>query len=135
MHAYNILPRSFTAAAAAVAIFIGFGVGVAHEWMAPADEGKRVNPITADQTSIAQGKIIYLDNCAACHGGNIEGMKAEETGLSTDSPDLKRRLLTHTDGDFFWKIRNGRGDMPSFQEELSDKEIWDVINYIRSESD
>ena len=135
MHAYNFLPGSFTAAVIAAVIFIGFGMGVAHEWMAPADEGNRVNPIAADQTSIAQGKIIYLDNCAACHGEQIEGMKAEETGLSMDSPDLKLRLLTHTDGDFFWKIRNGRGDMPSFQDELSDNEIWNVINYIRSESE
>jgi hypothetical protein len=34
-------------------------------------------------------------------------MKAEDAGLETDSPDLKRCFLTHTDGYFFWKIRNG----------------------------
>lgn len=110
-------------------------MAVAHEWMAPVEEGKRPNPIVAEQKSIERGKIIYLDNCATCHGEKIEGIKAEETGLKTDSPDLKRRLLTHTDGDFFWKIRNGRGDMPSFQDELSENEIWEVINYIRSESE
>ena len=135
MPLYILLQRSLTPAFIAVALFIGLGIAVAHEWMAPADEGKRPNPIAADQKSLAQGRIAYLDNCAACHGEKIEGMKAEDAGLETDSPDLKQRLLSHTDGDFFWKIRNGRGDMPSFQDELSDNEIWNVINYIRSESE
>jgi hypothetical protein len=49
MHAYIFLQRGFTAAVIAVALFIGFGMGLAHEWLAPADEGKRPNPITADQ--------------------------------------------------------------------------------------
>ena len=97
---------AFTTGLIAVALILtGLGMAVAHEWMAPADEGKRVNPITADQKSIRKGKSIYLDYCAACHGEKIEGMKAQDAGLDTDSPDLKRRLRTHTDGDFFWKIK------------------------------
>lgn len=108
---------------------------MAHEWMAPADQGKKPNPVASDKKSIERGKIIYLDNCAACHGEKTEGMKADETGLKMDSPNLKKRLTTHTDGDFFWKIQNGRGDMPSFKEDLTDEQTWDVINYIRSESE
>ena len=38
----------------------------------------------------------------------------------------------HTDGDFFWKIQNGKGEMPSFKEDLSGNDIWNVINYIKS---
>ena len=118
-----------------ILVFGGAVVSVAHEWMAPAEEGKRPNPVASDMKSIERGKVIYLDNCAACHGEKIEGMKAEETGLKMDPPDLKKRLLTHTDGDFFWKIQKGRGDMPSFREDLSEEQTWDVINYIRSESE
>ena len=118
-----------------ILILGGVSVSSAHEWMAPKDKGKRPNPIVSDTNSIKRGKIIYLDNCATCHGENIGGMKAEDTGLEMDSPDLKRRLLTHTDGDFFWKIQNGRGDMPAFKEDLTEEQIWDVINYIRSDSE
>ena len=118
-----------------ILVFGGAVGSMAHEWMAPADEGKRLNPVGSDMKSIERGKIIYLENCAACHGEKIHGMKAEETGLQMDSPDLKKRLLTHTDGDFFWKIQNGRGDMPSFKEDLTEEQTWDVINYIRSESE
>ena len=118
-----------------ILILGGVSGSMAHEWMAPEDEGKRPNPVVSDTNSIERGKTIYLNNCAACHGQNIMGMKAEDTGLQMDSPDLKQRLLTHTDGDFFWKIQNGRGDMPSFKEDLTEKQTWDVINYIRSESE
>lgn len=118
-----------------ILILGGVPVGIAHEWMAPKDEGNKPNPLVSDTNSIKRGKIIYLDNCATCHGDNIGGMKAEDAGLEMDSPDLKRRLLTHTDGDFFWKIQNGRGDMPAFKEDLTEEQIWDVINYIRSEAE
>jgi mono/diheme cytochrome c family protein len=117
-------------------VVFGCAVGImAHEWMAPEDEGKRPNPVASDMKSLERGKIIYLENCAACHGEKIDGLKAAETGLDTDSPNLKKRLLTHTDGDFFWKIQNGRGDMPSFREDLTEEQTWDVINYIRNEAE
>jgi hypothetical protein len=35
--------------------------------------------------------------------------------------------------DFFWNIIHGKGDMGSFQDEVSEKELRDVINSIRSE--
>lgn len=108
---------------------------MAHGWMAPADEGKRVNPVQLDNDSMARGRIVYVNNCAVCHGETIEGTDPKESGLELATPDLKKRLLTHTDGDFFWKIMNGRGEMPSFNDQLSDTEVWDVINYIRSEAE
>lgn len=51
-----------------------------------------------------------------------------------ETPNLKQRLKTHSDGDFFWKINEGRGQMPSFKDELSDEEKWYIINYIKQES-
>lgn len=108
---------------------------VGHGWMAPKEEAEKKNPIVSDVESIKNGKEAYLQNCADCHGLNIEGMKAEEVGLDIDTPNLKERLKTHTDGDFFWKINEGRGDMPSFKDELPDEQKWHIINYIRQGSE
>ena len=108
---------------------------MAHEWMAPAEEGNRANPVKLDDDSIARGSKVYVNSCAVCHGETIEGMNPQESGLELITPDLKKRLLTHTDGDFFWKIMTGRGEMPSFKDELSETEVWDVINYIRNEAE
>ena len=107
---------------------------IAHGWMAPKDAAEIKNPIVMDAGSTTRGKEAYLGNCAACHGENLEGLKGEEAGLDNDAPNLKQRLQTHSDGDFFWKINEGRGEMPSFKDELSDEEKWHIINYIREES-
>ena len=108
---------------------------MAHSWMAPKEAAEIKNPIVLDAESARKGKEAYLDLCAACHGDNLEGLKAEEAGLDIDTPNLKQRLKTHTDGDFFWKINEGRGEMPSFKDELSDEEKWHIIYYIRQEAE
>ena len=108
---------------------------MAHGWMVPKEAAEIQNPIAGNEKSAARGKETYLQNCAACHGDNIEGMNAQEVGLEMDTPNLKKRIKTHSDGDFFWKIQEGKGDMPSFREDLPDDQIWDVINYIRQEAE
>ena len=107
---------------------------IAHGWMAPKEAAEMKNPVVLDAESARKGKEAYLDNCAACHGENLEGLRAEEAGLDIDTPNLKQRLRTHTDGDFFWKINEGRGEMPAFKDELSDESKWHIINYIKHES-
>jgi mono/diheme cytochrome c family protein len=109
-------------------------IALTHGWMAPKEAAELSNPVALDSQSAGRGKEIYLDDCAACHGDNIEGMKGADAGLEMDTPNLKARLLTHTDGDFFWRIQEGRGDMPSFKDDLYENQIWDVINYIRHEA-
>jgi mono/diheme cytochrome c family protein len=38
----------------------------------------------------------------------------------------------HKDGDFFWKINTGKGNMPSFKNKLAKNDIWDLVNFIQS---
>jgi mono/diheme cytochrome c family protein len=118
-------------------LMIGFFTteGIAHGWMAPKKAANVKNPVVLDNKSIERGRELYSRNCAACHGDNIEGLDAEAAGLEMSPPNLKKRLRTHSDGDFFWKIKEGRGDMPSFNDDLSDNQVWQTINYIRSEAE
>lgn len=111
------------------------GYAFAHSWMAPADEAKKNNPIASSKDSIANGKVIFDNKCIYCHGNGAKGSSKNATGLSKDTPNLVKRLKTHTDGDFHWKIINGKGEMPSFQKDLTYEEIWDIINYIKSLED
>ena len=104
----------------------------AHSWEAPGIEAQRKNPITSNLASVNEGKNIFIKNCAKCHGNNAEGLKATETGLNKNTGNLKKRLKGHSEGDFFWKIQNGKGEMPSFVDKLSQTQIWHVINYIKS---
>jgi mono/diheme cytochrome c family protein len=103
----------------------------AHSWMAPENEAKKKNPIPISDESTKNGHALFMDLCSSCHGLGAVGLSKEKTGLIKDTPNLSNRLKTHSDGDFHWKILNGKTDMPSFKDELSEKEVWDVINYIK----
>jgi mono/diheme cytochrome c family protein len=104
----------------------------AHKWAAPKAAAERQNPVSFSQASVAAGKAIYSKKCTRCHGTNAEGLSPKVTGLKKWTSNLVLGLQNHSDGDFFWKIQNGRGAMPSFGKELSENEIWDVINFIKS---
>ncbi len=130
--------KSMVGTVLALILLVGLlaaGQTLAHEWMAPKEAAQQQNPVIPDENSLRSGKMSYQENCAACHGDPIQGLKAEQTGLETDTPNLKERLKNHSDGDFFWKINEGRGEMPPFKEELSDEEMWQIIHYIRKEAE
>ena len=105
---------------------------MAHSWKAPKEASKVQNPVEKSEQSINSGMKLYNQFCAGCHGRSIGGDESPKGSSKTVPPDLAKRAKHHSDGDFFWKIQHGRGDMPSFQDELQDKEIWDIINYIKS---
>ena len=41
-------------------------------------------------------------------------------------------MKNRTDGEWFYIIRNGKGDMPPEGDRAKDEEVWNIVNYIRS---
>lgn len=119
-----------------IAIFFaglwGNGEVIAHGWKAPEEAAAMKNAVPMDKDSIDAGKEVYTQFCGACHGQHAQGDSRENAGTQTDPPDLRQRLKNHSDGDFFWKIQNGNNDMPAFEEDLQENDIWSVINYLRT---
>jgi mono/diheme cytochrome c family protein len=105
---------------------------IAHSWKVPADAARVANPIASTPESQTRGKVYYNDYCLACHGRDARGDGVAGTALKPPPPDLYERKKHHADGDFFWKIQNGRGQMPGFARQLKEKQIWDIVNYIKS---
>ena len=105
---------------------------VAHNWMAPKAEAAKPNPIAMSEDSVKNGKLIFSQECAYCHGENGRGMSNKAATLETDTPDLLEGLKSHSEGDFHWKVLKGKGEMPGYEGELSDREIWDILNYLKS---
>ncbi len=104
----------------------------AHSWMAPKAEADKLNPIAISEESRRNGKLIFSQECAYCHGENGRGMSKEAATLQTNTPDLLKGLKSHSEGDFHWKILKGKGEMPGYEGELSDREIWDILNYLKT---
>ncbi len=98
----------------------------------PPEASSRSNPVKPSPESLAAGKKIYAYDCAMCHGKDGGG-KGEITDLKgmpdfTDAATLKG----HTDGDWFYIIQKGRGDMPSEGDRAKAEDIWNLVNYVRS---
>lgn len=133
MELTNIVSKiKFSILTAAFSIYVCLpNHSFAHSWMAPAEEASKKNPVTGSAKSVERGRAIYQNQCEYCHGDGAKGLSKMETGLTKNTPNLLKRLKSHSDGDFHWKILNGKGDMPSFKNDLSENEIWDIINYIK----
>ena len=104
----------------------------AHGWKAPTIAAQKTNPVPINKSSTQRGAKIYRGQCAACHGAKAAGDGEMADSFDPKPANLVMRLRNHSEGDFFWKISNGRGPMPGFEDKLTEKQIWDVINFIKS---
>lgn len=99
----------------------------------PATAAAIPNPTASDAASISRGKELYQMGCVACHGslGRGDGPAAStlerHPGVLSDP-----KLWRQTDGAVFWKLNEGRSPMPSFKEAFADKQLWDIVNYVRT---
>lgn len=100
-------------------------------WMAPEEAAKRPNPVKANNASRARGKKLFAANCATCHGVAGRGDGPAGAALNPKPADLATMAGQHPDGDFAWKIAEGRGAMPAWKQTLKDKQIWDLVNFIQ----
>lgn len=118
----------------AFALF-SFTIVVQEKWEAPAKYKSMKNPTDLkDKESAAEGKALFAKNCTSCHGkkGQGDGSKAPE--LKGDLGDFTlSEFQKQTDGELFYKISEGRKDMPSFKKKMPNEEDrWLVINYVRT---
>jgi cytochrome c oxidase cbb3-type subunit 3 len=99
-----------------------------------ADAAKLKNPVPSTADSVVAGKKAYA-KCASCHGVNGEGGPGND--LIPAAPSLVDDQWDHgsTDGEIFTNIRNGIApdfNMVPFKDQLSDEDIWNLVNYLRS---
>jgi mono/diheme cytochrome c family protein len=104
---------------------------VAHGWKAPREAADRPNPVSGDRDSLARGKQLFQQYCALSHGKQARGDGALAKTLKTRPTNLAQRAGHHSDGDFAWKIANGRGDMPPFKNQMTENQIRDWVNFIQ----
>ncbi len=74
----------------------------------------------------ANGQRLYAMHCVGCHGATGEG-------VMSNAPKFNRGDgLMRADPDLLSGIKTGRGAMPGYFGILRDREILDVISYLRT---
>ncbi|MBI3546617.1 MAG: cytochrome c [Gammaproteobacteria bacterium] len=101
-------------------------------WMAPTAAAKQRNPVAANRASIERGRKLFQANCVTCHGAQGKGDGPAAAALNPKPADLSVMAGQHPDGDFAWKISNGRGAMPPWKQTLKPNQIWDLVNFVQS---
>jgi len=98
----------------------------------PVADARKPNPVKPTPESVESGKKIYSYDCASCHGALGDG----KTDVAKDMklPDLTSPSYQkdRTDGEIFYVIKNGRGDMPLEGDRVKPEQVWDLVNYVRS---
>lgn len=102
-------------------------------WPVPDEYKNMKNPVAKGEASNKAGMVLYTKNCASCHGktGLGDGVKAR--ALKDFPGDFSGAVYQdQTDGEHFYKTKFGRAEMPKYEGKMSDEDIWNMVNYMRT---
>ena len=94
------------------------------------------NPLPAlDAGQMKEAERLYLVNCGVCHGSKLDGngpLWKDGSGPFTSAP---KNLMTldMPDGQMFYSITYGKNMMGSYASQITDKQRWMVIHYIKAQ--
>lgn len=101
-------------------------------FVAPAWADTIKNPIGSSPEVIAKGEEIYNLYCFACHGETGFGDGAAGGALGVKPANFHDpKFSKQADGTIFWKLSNGKGNMPPFKELLKEDQRWQLIAYLK----
>ena len=104
------------------------------------EAAKIKNPVASTTESIAAGQKQYQVLCSGCHGKDAKGgitVSVIEDRGGNQPPDLTDDKWDHgsSDGEIFTVVKKGIAPeyfMAPWDGRISDEEIWNMVNYIKS---
>jgi mono/diheme cytochrome c family protein len=100
----------------------------------PAEAAHMSNPVKPTAESQARAKKLYGYDCAMCHGpnGNGKGDIVLEPKVTLKDYTDPSALKDLSDGEIFYIIKNGKGQMPSEGDRAKTDELWNMVILVRS---
>lgn len=97
------------------------------------------NPVAREAVDMTEAKRLYLVNCGICHGTKLDGngplynngdgpYPSKPANLKTDA-----KYIAMPDGRMFHSITYGFNAMGGYASQVTAKQRWEIIHYIRSE--
>jgi mono/diheme cytochrome c family protein len=98
-------------------------------WAVPDKFAKMANPVKSDANSLKEGKELWGKHCQSCHGKSGLGDGSKAAQLKTEPGNFTLDVTQkQPDGSFFYKISEGRDDMPSFKKKIPEVEdMWNIV--------
>jgi len=111
----------------------GEAVTTKGELPAPNYGSKLENPVVANPESLQRGAKLYHINCAMCHGTRDTYLGSIGQQLKPPPPSLHDpRIRNLSESDIFLRIYLGFGRMPAQGRRISEVDIWNLVNYVKT---
>jgi mono/diheme cytochrome c family protein len=100
----------------------------------PPEAARMVNPVRPTAESQTHVKKVYGYDCAMCHGvnGNGKGDVVADLKLTLKDYTDPTALKDMTDGELFYIIKNGKGQMPGEGDRAKPDDLWNMVILVRS---
>ena len=91
------------------------------------------NPVPATAESINHGRKFFQIFCTPCHGksGTGDGLVGAKFLIRPFDLTAENEQKVVPEGYIFGTVSFGGALMPSYGNDLSPNEVWDVVNYVR----
>jgi len=130
---FNLQSLFFTVSLLAFSLVITSTFGQQPPWVAPKTADNVKNPLSTDNSKMAETKTLYITNCGPCHVDKGRGDGPAAPGLNPKPADhTSAAVQSETDGAIFWKLSEGRSPMPAYKKIFSEEQRWELVNYIRT---
>jgi mono/diheme cytochrome c family protein len=125
--------KALVLAVSALFLLNGLLSAQSKSWVVPANFKSLKNPVAQSEASTKAGMLVFTKNCVSCHGKTGLGNGVKVATLKNFPGDFtKSEFQKLTDGEIFYRIKTGKEEMPRFEGKLSEDEIWNVINFLRT---
>jgi mono/diheme cytochrome c family protein len=100
----------------------------------PPEAMHMVNPVKPTAVGLAHAKKMYGYDCEMCHGanGNGQGELAVQLKMNLKDWSDPAALQSRTDGELFYIIKNGQGQMPSEGDRAKPDDLWTMVVMVRA---
>ncbi len=100
----------------------------------PPEAVAMTNPVKPTPESKAHATKMYGYDCVMCHGatGDGKGELAVQQKLVMKDWSNPAALQTRTDGELFYIIKNGEGQMPAEGDRAKTDDLWNMVLMVRS---
>jgi mono/diheme cytochrome c family protein len=100
----------------------------------PPEAAHMVNPVKPTAESQSHAKKVYGYDCALCHGanGNGKGDVVADLKLTLKDYTDPAALKDMSDGELFYVIKNGKGQMPGEGDRAKPEDLWNMVILVRS---
>ena len=92
------------------------------------------NPVKPTPDGLAHARKVWGYDCAICHGATADGNGELAHDMKPQPKDYRdpATLKDVSDGELFYIIQKGKGQMPSEGERAKPDDIWNLVSLIRS---